>query len=891
MKFSIRLFLTFPSVSVTSFVDDKSGANIRPVHRRQKTKSASSIDWAADGAATLSESPKTSNKNRDFISTLSKEMSTAITLPNFADRLSTISKSSHDSGRWFPYAYEVVIMQWSTFLIEQRRSGEKCTADKTKGLASVIEESLNDAAMRAIGVTVASAPMLFEVIKQSLGFRVKYLFDTVLSKNDFRSTPPLVALDDTLMSSLLQVVSMLTDACIDSRNFDSWELRQMSIDVNDAIIRFLRDLFSFLSPDCVHRLILTYLSRFLTKEGKKFADRDSLIGLRCSWEIAKLRLNAVTAFVRYPDFIKINGPQMLNWDRWWTGIPPFQIDFFDEILSQYTNYKLPEFVEMESKDPPAIPAITPHWIAEIVVDICLVGTEHAEQYIQNRSSGLLYELLWSCSQKSILLGISAPVASMFITIIEKIAANASYISHFAPKSQLRKDILTSMIFVLQSAPPNLLRALWRRLIFRLHRRTEDNIYVSHKEKNHTANSATENVTDEQPEPNILSIFSTLNLSLRTLEYEGSDENIEGESSGENRENIEVWQKEFLLSRTQDTGKRHHSDRGRHADNTDYSTSHSRQWQSHDGSMVIVNSCHQIILEMNSLLNKAFNGRRFSNQLSRNNWNSYRRGMLIQNDATGRNGISLFSFVDIALFVRGVTSVYLQALSLRESDITVAKALEFSAKVIEIFGIKIFIEAVGETLQHWMRVISFHCGARRALVRIEATDLLELLLRSTWDCFGSFFRIRVPLLAVQTEVMERIVAISAARYYRDQRRLGTNFENFTNLGAEASLVPLWRSLDRIQKRPASQQIAYKRALIRIAGKLKVGVLAFIISLVNRAETHFFHRTFTELMSLLGYCPFFGVTAKNFLTMIMLMERVWTLTQIPEYVQCKSVYCAS
>jgi hypothetical protein len=833
MKKFVSLFLTHYLLLLTSAYVGKTGVDIRPrAHRRQKTKSASSIDWADDENVHVSETSNSTNTvNQEHISTLSKELSTSIKLPNFADRLTNISKSSHDSGRWFPYAYEVVIMQWSTFLIEQRRSGEKSPADRAEGPVSAVEENLNKAAMRAIGVTVASAPMLFEVIKQSLGFRVKYLFDTVLSKQNLRSTPPLVALDDTLMLSLLQIVSMLTDACIDSRNFDSWELRQMSIDVNDAIIRFLRDLFSFLSPDCVHRLILTYLSRFLTKEGKNFADRDSLIGLRCSWEIAKLRLNAVTAFVRYPDFIKINGPQMLNWDRWWTGIPPnFQIDFFDEILNQYAKYNLPEFVGVDGsvpKDPPVFPTITPHWLAEVVVDICLFGTEHAEQYIQNRSSGLLHELLWSCSQKSILSGISAPVASMFITIIEKIAANASYISNFSPKSQLRKDTLTSMIFVLQSAPPNLLRALWRRLISRLQRRSDHDIYVSVKSKSGqercTKESITENV--EKPEPNILSIFSMLNLSLRTLEYEGSDESIEVESSGENRESIEVWRKEFLLSRNLD--KRNHADRGRNNVNTDYSTSHSRQWQSHDGSMVIVNSCHQIILEMNSLLHKAFNGRRLSNQLSRNNWKGYRRRVSVQSDTTGRRGGALFSFTDTVLFVRGVTSVYLQALALRESDITVAKALEFSAKVIEIFGIKIFIEAVGETLQHWMRVISFHCGARRALVRIEATDLLELLLRSTWDCFGSFFRIRVPLLAVQTEVMERIVAIATARYYRDQRRLGTNLENFTNLGAEASLVPLWRSLDRIQKRPASQQIAYKRALIRIAGKLKVCVLIFNI----------------------------------------------------------------
>jgi hypothetical protein len=756
------------------------------------------------------------------ISTLAKEESTAVKLPTFAQRLSIIGESGNESARWFPYAYEVIIMQWSIFLVEQRKSGETFTPDKSNGEISYIEESLNQAAMRAIGVTVASAPMLFEVIKQSLGFRVKYLFDTILSKSELRSAPPLVALDDSLVVNLLQVITMLTDACIDSRNFDSWELRQMSIDVNDAIVRFLRDMFSFLTPSCVYRLILAYLSRFITKDGKLFADRDSLIGLRCSWEITKLRLSALTAFIRYPDFIKVNGPQMLNWDRWWTGIPPtFKIDFFDDILTQYSNYNLPEFVVNDVPvliDATMIPPIRPHWLAEIVVDICLFGTEHAEQYIQHRSASLLYELLWSCSQKSILSGISAPVASMFITLIEKIAMNASYISNFSPKSQLRKDTLTSVVFVLQSAPPNLLRALWRRLTSRLDRRLPENIYCCPKESKTNGKSTSDSGDEVKLEPNILSIFSILNLSLRTLEYEGSEENIEGESPGENRENIEVWRKEYLLSRNQD--KRKQTDKDRFPDDVEYSTSHSRQWQSHDGSMVIVNTGHQIVLEMNSIISKSANGKRLVNPAARSNWNFYRQDISISSSKSGANGGSTISLTDAILFVRGVTSVYLQALALRESDVVVAKALEFSSKVIEIFGIKIFIEAVGETLQHWMRVISFHCGARRALVRIEATDLLELLLRSTWDCFGSFFRIRVPLLAVQTEVMERIVAISAARYYRDQRRLGTTFENFTNLGAEASLVPLWRSLDRIQKRPASQQIAYKRALIRIAGKLKV-----------------------------------------------------------------------
>lgn len=130
----------------------------------------------------------------------------------------------------------------------------------------------------------------------------------------------------------------------------------------------------------------------------------------------------------------------------------------------------------------------------------------------------------------------------------------------------------------------------------------------------------------------------------------------------------------------------------------------------------------------------------------------------------------------------------------------------------------------------MRVILFLCGARRAVVRVEATDLLELILRSSWEYYGSFFRIRVPLLAVQTEVMERIVASAASRFYREQRKNGTTCETFSNLSAEASLVPLWRTLDRLEQQPASQNIAFRGALIRIAAKLKTLYRAYVAARV-------------------------------------------------------------
>lgn len=436
-------------------------------------------------------------------------------------------------------------------------------------------------------------------------------------------------------------------------------------------------------------------------------------------------------------------------------------------------------------------------MAELVVDICLLGTEHAEQQIQHRSSSLLHELFWFCSQESILAGTCAPVASMFVTLVEKVVSNASYLANFSAKSQMRKDIMLCLLFVLQSAPTQLLRAVWRNLIVRIAGQDLERKYIIDFSLPDTMGDATEThpklFNESKEEPNILGMFSVLNLALRTVEYEGCDSHLDCESSSESRDILEIWHRENLLcpnKRSSKESKDYRKSDEDHGQETELSSSISRKWQSHDGSMVIVNTCHHIVRELYVMLRNSPNGRYLLNpavQFGRHSGDRFRNDSNISPKAKN----FAMSKGETILFVRAATSVYLQSLSLRESDVVLVRTFLFSAEVIKMFGISIFLEAVGETLQHWMRVISFHCGARRAQVRIEATDLLELMLRTSWECFGSFFRIRVPLLAIQTEVMERIVAIAASRYYREQRKSESSFEPFNTLCAEASLVPLWR----------------------------------------------------------------------------------------------------
>lgn len=830
-------------------------------HHR-KTRSRSSIDWTFIGERALATasreerdaSPSVVAEQEEQMSTLHKEEASTVVMPNFVDRLTAMGKSSTTSARWFPYAYEVIITQWAAILVEQRRLGKHGGAVFSDEETYTDSESSNEAALtqaakRSIGVAVAGAPLLFEIIKQSLGFRTSALFEKVISKNDGRTNPPLVTLDETLLSALEQVITMLTDACLDSRNFDSWELRQMSIDVNDSVILFLRDMFSFLSPATVHRLTLSYFARFLSKDGNGAQDKDSSIGLRCSWEITKLRLNAASAMIRFVDLIRVSSPQMLSWDSWWTeSSAHFNDEFFDNALRCFEGLRASGFADSDSGVPKTIPPMRPHWLTELLVDICLLGTEHVEQYIQNRSAALLHELFWTCSQESIFNGISSPVSSMLFTFLEKILSHVSYLSNFSPKSQLRKDLLPCAVFVLQGTSPGILRAYWKRLCLRLQGKGGLDKYGLNRCSRSSENHSSENqfgsrraptgtlIGDTKDQPDAINMFSLLNLAIRTLEFEGSEEHIELENTGESRENLENWRRDYLMSPYNPGPRpeaRAHSknEKVQAAESDAYTSSVSRRWQSHDGSIVIVNTVHHIVLELYAILKKSSKGRSFLNPAvnRRTTLNSMRTG---DNQKEGANSAELcpLSYADVVLFVRAATSVYLHALSLQESDLVITRTLKLAAQMIKIFGIGIFLEAVEETLQHWMRVILLHCGARRATVRIESTDILELILRCTWECFGSFFRIRVPLLAVQTEVMERIVATAAARYYREHRRHGTKFEPFSNVSAEASLVPLWRTLDRIETQPASQNVGFRGALIRMAGKLKRLYRAYVAARV-------------------------------------------------------------
>lgn len=668
--------------------------------------------------------------------------------------------------------------------------------------------------------------------------------------------------------------------------------RQTSIDVNDSIVRFLRDLFSLFAHEHVHRLILIYFSRFVMKEGKHWQDRDSKIGLRCSWEVCKLRLNAVTLLVRFPDFVDVNRPLMRYWEGWsLSKQTAANRRFFSESLERILSLEIPGFATSDGpvkRKAIKIPDRKPHWLVELVTDICLAASEHADQSIQLRGSSLLHELFWSQSQEGKANGNLSMIASMHVPFIMKVRqynyqltkksfasipliyclkslvfpqvlGQLNYLSSLPAKSQLRKDIIPCAIFIMQSAPVGLLRALWRKLCKRAEGKGKDpkkyggfgsSFSSSLSELPDAYVNTASGYFDEgdASEHSILDIFCLLNMALLTTEYEGSESNTEG-NGDENHYQYAMWKQEYLereehRNSPDSNGTYPQQKKGTSEEKSKprINTSSSRRWNAHDSAIVIINTSRYIVNEVLHMLSTDNMPHSLSTQL---------KGLRIEHLSDSvlspskepmigaESPVLNFSVSDIVIFVRATTSLYLHCLSLRQSDVVVCKTLTAAVEILKIFGIKVFLAAVGETLQHWMRTVLMQCGARRANVRVQALEFLALILRLTWDSYGSFYRVRVPLLAIQMEVMERIVSTAANRYYREQRLLNKPVEYLSNDAAEAALSPLWRTLDRLHHQSASQNVAFRSALMRLAETMKKLHTAYIaahaLAIANRLSS--------------------------------------------------------
>ena len=186
-----------------------------------KSENVISVDKADSSASSPTRRRRAPSDGWLDFSYIMKDPVSSPMLRDYTERLSCIQNSSNE--KWWPYIYEVLIYQWVAMLVEQTQSGDKeLNTGTISGYPAFIKNSLSEAAKQAKGITIGGAPLLFEIIKKSLSWRVSQLFgeDRPIT-GEYRC----VSLDAKLLNAIEHLISMVTDACIDSRNFGESHLQ------------------------------------------------------------------------------------------------------------------------------------------------------------------------------------------------------------------------------------------------------------------------------------------------------------------------------------------------------------------------------------------------------------------------------------------------------------------------------------------------------------------------------------------------------------------------------------------------------------------------------------------------------------------------------------------
>ncbi|GMH54206.1 hypothetical protein TrST_g8868 [Triparma strigata] len=586
--------------------------------------------------------------------------------------------------QWWPYLYEVIIYQWATLLSSQQRLIDT---------GQIPDQAIHAACVIGKGVTISSAPVMFEIIKISLCRHVTFLSDDKSKPN------PRVSLPQPLMDNLASLVRSLTKACIAPRNFDKISSRRIARDVSSKLIMFIRDLFDFLQLTDVQRLVNVFYAEFVDINQSGV----SKLNVRYSSELWELRLEAVRVLSETPDYGALNLPLADSWEEKYLECSDQahrhprtknkRRIFFKGALDEIRAVMIP---------PPnyGINEVNPHWLASIIVHQSLAGIEHGDFAARSKVAEILLQLLSMHSREGAKGHRSPKLASMYVPVLQLLTSHVQLLAMDEAKSIFRINLLSGFLWILQSAPPELLGALWRDMLLGAQGCGKYEFLDEDVDRGEESDSETFSST-------LMAIFDLLNLSLASLEYEPATT-----APGKAKNDAES----------------------------------QRMWFSHDACLIVVSTARSILKQLLFIMDP-------SSSLLGESTDLRSRHIVHVHLSSSKTGP--FSVADVSSIVRTIASVYLHGLSLHISDAAATGLIAASVELLKAVGLNMFLLSLQDSLQDWMRMLLLHSGARRATVRVQALEFLVLLLRASWTTFGTLSKIRLPALAIFAEVCEKM----------------------------------------------------------------------------------------------------------------------------------------
>ncbi|GMH77896.1 hypothetical protein TL16_g07578 [Triparma laevis f. inornata] len=666
---------------------DSSSTALSPVkHQRQRTSGggflSSFLSSIHSPKNTPKEEPKKANPPQTKITATATIDGDVLHLPQHSNTMENLQPGE----LWWPYLYEVIIYQWATLLSSQQRLIDT---------GQIPDQAIHAACVIGKGVTISSAPIMFEILKISLCRHVTFLSE------DKNKPNPRVSLPSPLMDNLASLVGSLTKACIAPRNFDKISSRRIAREVNNKLVLFISDLFDFLQLVDVQRLINVYFTEFSSINHS--ASGVSKLNVRYSSELWELRLDAVSVLSETPDYGALNLPLADSWEEKYLEISDQahrhprtknkRRFFFKSALDQINAAMIP---------PPnyATNEVSSHWLATILVHQSLAGIEDGDFSARSKVAEILLHLLSKHSREGAKGQRSAKLASMYVPVLQLLTSHVQLLAMDDAKSVFRSNLLSGFLWILQTSPPELLGALWRDLL--MGAQNCGKFEFLHEELDRKSGKDSDTFS-----PMVQQIFDLLNLSLASLEYEPA-----GRDPGKAKNDAES----------------------------------QRMWFSHDACLIVVSTARSILKELLFVMDP------LSSLLGESTDLRSRHIVHLHLDSSKTGP---FSVADVASIVRTIASVYLHGLSLHISDAAATGLIAASVELLKAVGLNMFILSLQDSLQDWMRMLLLHSGARRATVRVQALEFLVLLLRASWTTFGTLSKIRLPALAIFAEVCEKM----------------------------------------------------------------------------------------------------------------------------------------
>ena len=115
-------------------------------------------------------------------------------------------------------------------------------------------------------------------------------------------------------------------------------------------------------------------------------------------------------------------------------------------------------------------------------------------------------------------------------------------------------------------------------------------------------------------------------------------------------------------------------------------------------------------------------------------------------------------------VQGILDLLLHILTTPQSSVTHLRAVGGAIQALERFGVAMFLEITGGSLQHWIRVVSGLMNNIALSVRSIAVDFVVSLLGSSYDLYGSIDELAIILTTVLPEVAAREIGLCSVSGY-------------------------------------------------------------------------------------------------------------------------------